>query len=225
MTTLDFTDREPPLSRKRGAQAEFMAGNSAFYERLQGQGKKSAIERFGWVALPVAAVAILGVVAATSTPHRSANDVGGPPVQTAASTPAPAVTGNLTSAPSNEAASTSPAMHASAPAPAAAKPAPVKVARRAAPAAISSDTVRRFAASTASRSRSTSSGSRTGAAEEPDLAGVRLAEGRHRLEVLGGRAAHEPEHAVAGFLDLLPEALFEFGLAVGVHDEAPLQPG
>ena len=88
MTTLDFTDSEPPIKTTKAAQANALTGNAAFYERLQGQTKKKGIERYGWVALPIAAVAILGVVAATSTPHSSADDVVGAPGQTAAATPA-----------------------------------------------------------------------------------------------------------------------------------------
>ena len=92
MTTLDFTDSEPTIKTTKASQANAFSGNAAFYERLQGR-KKKGIERYGWVALPVAAVAILGVVAATSTPHSSADDVVGAPGQTttAAATPAPTV--------------------------------------------------------------------------------------------------------------------------------------
>src|SRR4051812_33100064 len=79
MTALDFTDKEPVLKRGRAADAEMATNNAAFYERLQGQTKKKGIERFGWVALPVGAVAIFGVVALTSTPHKSADDVVGAP--------------------------------------------------------------------------------------------------------------------------------------------------
>ncbi|MGZ6013118.1 MAG: hypothetical protein ACXWK0_14850 [Caulobacteraceae bacterium] len=79
MSALDFQDREPELERARRTNNQLFAGNSAFYERLQGQGRKGALERYGWIALPVAAVAIIGVVAATSTPHQSASDVVGAP--------------------------------------------------------------------------------------------------------------------------------------------------
>ena len=79
MSSLDFQEREPALDRMRSSDGELFAGNRTFYERLQGQTRKTALERYGWVALPIAAVAIIGVVAATSTPHQSANDVGGPP--------------------------------------------------------------------------------------------------------------------------------------------------
>jgi hypothetical protein len=92
MTTLDFTDSEPPIKTTKAAQANALTGSAAFYDRLQGRQKKG-IERYGWVALPIAAVAILGVVAATSTPHSSADDVVGAPGQTttAAATSAPSV--------------------------------------------------------------------------------------------------------------------------------------
>lgn len=89
MTTLDFTDSEPPIKTTKASQANALTGNAAFYERLQG-GKKKGIERYGWVALPIAAVAILGVVAATSTPHSSADDVAGAPGQAKMASAAPA---------------------------------------------------------------------------------------------------------------------------------------
>src|ERR1700748_1127314 len=69
MTTLDFSEREPALGRKRKSEDEILADNRAFYERLQGRKTKSGVERFGWVALPIAAVAIVGGVALTSRPH------------------------------------------------------------------------------------------------------------------------------------------------------------
>ena len=92
MSTLDFQDPEPELERSRPSNNQNFGANAAFYERLQGQGRKGALERYGWIALPVAAVAIIGVVAVTSTPHESANDVAGAAGQNtvAASTPAPA---------------------------------------------------------------------------------------------------------------------------------------
>ena len=92
MSTLDFTDSEPAVIKGQVQDADSFTGNAAFYERLQGR-KKKGIERYGWVVLPIAAVAILGVVAATSTPHSSADDVVGAPgkTNTAATTPAPAV--------------------------------------------------------------------------------------------------------------------------------------
>lgn len=86
MTSLDFSEHEPPVVVKRGATAAVMNGNRAFYERLQGQTRKSALERYGWVALPIGAAAILGIVALTSTPHSNADDVTGPPAQSSAST-------------------------------------------------------------------------------------------------------------------------------------------
>src|SRR5438067_6394091 len=90
MSALDFQDREPELDMARRTNNQLFVGNSALYERLQGQGRKGALERYGWIALPVAAVAIIGVVAATSTPHESANDVAGAPGQTTASASSPA---------------------------------------------------------------------------------------------------------------------------------------
>src|ERR1700742_3668713 len=91
MSMLNFTESEPVMKRGKAAESELQAGNAAFYQRLQGQTKrKTGIERFGWVALPVAAVAIIGVVALTSTPHETAKDVVGAPGQTAAATPAAA---------------------------------------------------------------------------------------------------------------------------------------
>src|SRR3569833_1899978 len=65
MSTLDFQDREPDLNPARRQSNQPFAGNTAFYDRLQGR-NKSAMARYGWVALPVAAVAIIGVVAMTS---------------------------------------------------------------------------------------------------------------------------------------------------------------
>src|SRR5215469_7420714 len=93
MSALDFQDREPELDRARRPNNQVFAGNHALYERLQGQGRKSAIERYGWIAVPIAIVAVIGVAAATSVPHKSSDDVGGPPagVNTASTaTPAPA---------------------------------------------------------------------------------------------------------------------------------------
>lgn len=92
MTTLHFTDSEPAVIKGQVQDADSLSGNAAFYDRLQGR-KTKGIQRYGWVALPIAAVAILGVVAATSTPHSSADDVVGAPGQskTAAAPPAPAV--------------------------------------------------------------------------------------------------------------------------------------
>jgi len=49
MSTLDFSDREPDLNRTYVSDSESFSGNRAFYERLQGQTKKTGIERFGWV--------------------------------------------------------------------------------------------------------------------------------------------------------------------------------
>jgi len=98
MSALDFQDREPELNQARRHNNQFMAGNSALYERLQGQGRKSAIERYGWIAVPVAAVAIIGIAAATSTPHKSSDDVGGPSssVNTASNaTPAGSIAASL----------------------------------------------------------------------------------------------------------------------------------
>jgi hypothetical protein len=138
MTSLDFQDREPPLELSRASDAQLFAGNRAFYERLQGQTRKTPLEKFGWVALPIAAVAIIGVVAVTSTPHQSANDVGGAPSQAIASAPA------TTSAPPAALASNSAPVSASdataaegsagvttVAKPAAAPPAPARVAKRA----------------------------------------------------------------------------------------------
>jgi len=136
MSTLDFQDREPELNRAHGPDSQFLSGNNAFYARLQGQGRKSALERYGWIAVPVAVVAIIGVVAATSTQHQSANDVTGPAAQTTASASTPS---NLVNPPVNEAqateqsaqtaeASTAQSQAAKTPA---ASPAPVRVARRA----------------------------------------------------------------------------------------------
>src|ERR1700761_5009853 len=102
MTALDFQDREPELKPSRRANNQLFAGNSALYERLQGQGRKPAMERYGWIALPIAAVAIVGVVAATSTPHKSADDVVGAPGQVA-STTGPAMTKPATPPALNEA--------------------------------------------------------------------------------------------------------------------------
>ena len=162
MSTLDFSEREPALGRKRKSESEIFAGNRAFYERLLGQTKKTGIERFGWVALPIAAVAIVGVVAVTSTPHRaptmwsaarrpqlaSASTATPAP---ATATPPPALNEALASngQPSTADQSVGPApgqkTSSSAAKPAASAPAPVKVARRAA----SSDAVTTAPASAA----------------------------------------------------------------------------
>jgi hypothetical protein len=148
MTTLEFQDREPAMGRAGASESQVFAGNRSFYERLQGQTKKSATERYGWIAVPVAVVAIIGVAAATSIPHETAKDVaGGPGPSTAsASTPAPAKPATppaLNEAQANndvaqtpeEAALSGKAAATAAQSPAAA-PAPVKVARKA-PAATS----------------------------------------------------------------------------------------
>lgn len=92
MSAQEFRDREPELTQARRPNNQIFANNRAFYERLQGQGRKSAIERYGWIAVPVAAVAIIGIAAATSLPRQSAGDDAGPPAQAtvAAATPAPA---------------------------------------------------------------------------------------------------------------------------------------
>jgi uncharacterized protein YbjQ (UPF0145 family) len=90
MSTLDFQDREPELNHARRAGAQSFAGNTALYERLQGRSRKSAMGRYGWIALPVGAVAIVAIVAATSTPHQTANDVVGAPAQTVAASTAAA---------------------------------------------------------------------------------------------------------------------------------------
>lgn len=176
MSALDFQDREPALKQARRADNQVFAGNNALYERLQGQGRKGALERYGWIAVPVAAVAIIGVVAATSTPHESANDVVGAPGQTASaaatSVPSKPVTPPVNEAlASNDATQTpeeaalsgkasataaSPSQAAksqAAKSPAAAAPAPVKVARRA-PAADTS-TARPAAAAPAERAAPT----------------------------------------------------------------------
>ncbi|MEI9890713.1 MAG: hypothetical protein WDN45_09090 [Caulobacteraceae bacterium] len=134
MSTLDFTDREPPISRKRGAEAEVFSGNRALYERLQGRQSKSGLAKYGWVALPIAAVAIIGVVAATSTPHESASDVVGAPGQAASTAPVTASPAALASnsAPVDEAAvTTAPAAAKTTAGTPASPPAPVAVARRA----------------------------------------------------------------------------------------------
>ena len=100
MSNLDFKEREPELDSASPPQNQVFASNNALYERLQGQGRKSAIERFGWIAVPVAAVAIIGVAAITSPSHSSADNVGGPPSQTAASAaPAAGDTGAPPAAP------------------------------------------------------------------------------------------------------------------------------
>jgi hypothetical protein len=137
MTSLDFSEREPDLGRKRKSEDEILSDNRAFYERLQGRKTKSGIERYGWVALPVAAVAIIGVVAATSRPHDVASTQAANSLSSAPSAPAPtALAANTapdvdTSAASTPATDQAPA--ASAPAKATTSaPAPVKVARRAA---------------------------------------------------------------------------------------------
>lgn len=171
MSALDFQDREPDLKQARRADNQVFAGNNALYERLQGQGRKGALERYGWIAVPVAAVAIIGVVAATSTPHESANDVVGAPGQTASaattSVPSKPVTppvnealasNDATQTPeeaalSGKASATAASPSQAAKSPAAAAPAPVKVARRA-PAADTS-TARPAAAAPAERAAPT----------------------------------------------------------------------
>ena len=80
MTTLNFTDSEPPMSKKAGASKELFSGNAAIYDRLQGRTKKSAMAKYGWIGIPVAAVAVLGIVAVTSTPNRSADNIAAGPV-------------------------------------------------------------------------------------------------------------------------------------------------
>jgi hypothetical protein len=167
MTAFDFSDNEPVISGGRTADVDLSAGNAAFYQRLQGQTKKKGIERFGWVALPVGAVAILGIVALTSTPHESKNDVvGAPGQQTAAVSkpaPGPAMTPKVMA--SNDAVSPTkelpasqvkaeiekgPTLSASS-----AKPAPVKTARAAPARSTSSDSdVRPAAAAPAQRAPS-----------------------------------------------------------------------
>jgi hypothetical protein len=120
MTTLDFQEREAATDRTPSSEAGLFAGNRNFYERLQGQTRKPALERYGWVALPVAAVAIIGIVAATSTPHNSANDVAGPPGQASAqnvaaaapATPAPAESDPTALARNDASTTTSPAAKA-----------------------------------------------------------------------------------------------------------------
>jgi hypothetical protein len=122
MTVLDFTESEPTINSRGAAKLDVLSDNAAFYERLQGT-RKTAIERYSWIALPIAAVAVLGIVAATSTPNRSADNIAAGPVDAkpalAVATPAPVA---------------APAEQASAPVstPQSA-PAPVHVARRAAP--------------------------------------------------------------------------------------------
>ncbi len=125
MSTLDFQDREPELERSRRSNNQIFGANAAFYERLQGQGRKGALERYGWIALPVAVVAIFGVVAVTSTPHETANDVVGAPGQktAAASTPAPAPAVTQDAAPQPAAPAPSTDNSAAQPAPAEAPPA------------------------------------------------------------------------------------------------------
>jgi hypothetical protein len=133
MTTLDFTEAEPTLANPTAAGKEMFSGNAAIYERLQGRTKKTGIAKYSWVALPVGVVAILGIVAATSTPNRSADNIAtGPvdakPVLTAAATPA--------AIDATPAADATPAQVHSAitagPATSQSKPAPVHLARRAA---------------------------------------------------------------------------------------------
>jgi hypothetical protein len=85
MSALNFRDREPDLDQARKSDSQFLTGNRAIYERLQGQGRKSVIARFGWIAVPVAVVAVIGVAAVTSLPQPSADHVGGPPGQASAS--------------------------------------------------------------------------------------------------------------------------------------------
>ena len=157
MSALDFQDREPELNQARRMDNQVLSANSAFYERLQGQGRKSAIERYGWIAVPVAAVAIIGIAAATSTPRSSTNDAGGPPTQTTASASAPATATVATPAARNDAlasndpakasdlsASSKPVASASTAAKSVSSaPAPVKVARRAAAAPIRRTPARR----------------------------------------------------------------------------------
>jgi hypothetical protein len=150
MSALDFRDREPEQNQARRPNHQVFANNRAFYERLQGQGRKSTIERYGWIAVPIAAVAIIGIATATSIPRQSADDVAGSPAQNTASIaqPAPATTSPPPAL--NEAlASNAPAKDAGQPAidaPKAARspasaPAPVKVARKA-PAADAATTTR-----------------------------------------------------------------------------------
>jgi hypothetical protein len=160
MTTLDFSDSEPALTKSQMKNANTFSGNAAFYERLQGR-KKTPMQRYGWVALPIAAVAIIGVVAATSTPHSSADDVVGAPgqVTTAANTPAPGVKITQASADDVTPASVdSPAAirakidaAPAAQAPSSA-PAPVKLAKRA-PAPVRSDAVTTAPASATATTR------------------------------------------------------------------------
>lgn len=120
MTVLDFTDSEPKINSRSASKVNALSGNAAFYERLQGT-RKSSVSRYSWVALPIAAVAIIGVVAATSTPNRSADSIAAGPVD---AKPAMAVTAPVAVQTQQASASVS--------APQAA-PAPIHVARRAAP--------------------------------------------------------------------------------------------
>jgi hypothetical protein len=80
MSALDFQDREPDTNRTGRSDKQVFDRNRAFYERLQGQGRKSAIQRFGWIAVPVAVVAVIGIAAATSMP--SQNAASAPPAAT-----------------------------------------------------------------------------------------------------------------------------------------------
>jgi hypothetical protein len=135
MTVLDFTDSEPKINSRSQSKADALTGNAAFYERLQGT-RKSGIARYSWVALPIAAVAIFGIVAATSTPNRSADNIAAGPVD--AKPAMVAVTAAPVAAPAEQAAATVTAPQAA--------PAPVHVARRAAPVAPREPTVSAAAA-------------------------------------------------------------------------------
>jgi hypothetical protein len=129
MTVLDFSESEPQTKSTVAAKKGTLSGNAAFYERLQGQTKKTAMERFGWVALPVGAIAILGIVAATSTPNRSADNITAGPVDAkpAMTAAAPVQTAPLAS--NDQAASGSASIKSTQSA-----PPPINLAKRAAPA-------------------------------------------------------------------------------------------
>ena len=135
MTTLDFTEAEPTLSKKTAANKEMFSGNAAIYERLQGRTKKTGLAKYSWVALPVGVVAVIGIVAATSTPNRSADNIAAGPVDAkpamiAAAAPTPA---DVNPTPAVDA--TPAQVHsaiAAAPVTSQSAPAPVHLARRAA---------------------------------------------------------------------------------------------
>ncbi|MDB5459093.1 MAG: hypothetical protein JWO72_834, partial [Caulobacteraceae bacterium] len=90
MTILNLSESEPETTPQSVYDTDTLSGNAAFYERLQGQAKKKGIGRYSWVALPIAAVAIIGVVVATSTPNRSADTVAAAPAPATPVASAPA---------------------------------------------------------------------------------------------------------------------------------------